>query len=1264
MSLAVRSPDGRLPAASLVELSGLPEEVAAEELLESVQTAPSSLAGSRFRPNGWRGQVVDYRADSKQYLVETFTGLRVTVAPENLTTFEPQHPEQGGFHCAWPPEGDVAALASFSSAAASTLAKEDYCVVQLSLSEETTSGATAEVHYGRQKWKRLRKEFEPAYLGRHSKCKTAWLEEMIEEKQEMESPVDALDLYLARFTQLMLPVAPFCMDFMPHSRTSGLLRVPVASGEHVELPEEVSEEDIVRGLVDEHIDFMKRRKLCMILLADGSGGELTLIPKDASKEHVVLNSRAGRLVIFRHDRMSYTYRPDSQEDLVLQAWVMTAPVELKGAVIEGDARARDELYGLLSGPNTPDGRRICAYGVGLNLPGGSQDFLDNYWLSILSGTDGYVKAPLSRFDIDPYTRTGDDWAIGYTYTVHGGFCQEILSFDNDFFKVPYEEAKYMAPACRNLLERGYEALQRSGFSKQTLPGKNIGVYIGHSGDDWACDPRFTSESPQGLAARKWSALGGRICFSLGLKGPQVLTDTACSSALVAYCVGHTALRTVTKAQVGCASDSGITEALMMGANMIPGPGNFINLCGPHMLSVAGRCFTFDASADGFERGEGASGFFVRSVENVTQDAIATVIGACTNQDGRSASMTAPNGPAQQSCIRGSMKEADRQANEITCSELHGTGTALGDPIEVGALRGVMQDRKVPIMQTSAKTHIGHLEANAGQAGIIKCMLMCNACAGSPNCHLFSLNPHLDTHGYPTIFNTELTEYGNQSGYSGVSSFGFGGANARADIFAVASRGSRKTGQKLNLEKVDYMQVMCPFDSGPMHYVDGREVPLPSSRRYHRSKYHADAIRDEFDDYEMNSSLYEGKYQLEAPEEEADDAPEEPITVVGSWDNFKTPAQIQPSNDGDSWSFLVRLGETRCERFQLRLSGDPGKAIYPVARNGSMRTRVIGPWMQGEGNYWLIDGRDDEVPAGSIYRVTFSWGVRLSMRWEVASEALALATQSMQVLGSVTRHKYFVTGSWTSWNCVEMSEVSEAEGQKAWETTVRIGMSRSESFRFVRDQDMEQVIYPARNVQDAEAKVTPVRGPDELCNEKAWRVTGKYGEQVRLRLQIVDALVIVSVQSVAKPAAAWSATSVTGPARHGYYITGTFNQWTPELMSPESGDRPGVYRYRSMVGRGRQERFVILVDEDPGLALYPTTPGGCPPGFAIVAGPGPTEDRDFQIVCLKEGVEFEIILDLNAADKRKVVDIRWHGDRADVESMKMHFFDFFGNALAA
>ncbi|CAE8718312.1 unnamed protein product [Polarella glacialis] len=779
---------------------------------------------------------------------------------------------------------------------------------------------------------------------------------------------------------MMLPLAPFALDFLPHSRTSSMVRLPLTSGDVEKPGQHVSDEDIASGLVDDHIQFLKRRRLCMFLMTATGGGELTLLPKDSDAPSVALPIVAGRLVVFRHGRMSYAYSPQAATDLVLQAWVLTAPEQLKILRVEGDQRSKDEMYGLLSGPNTPEGPCVNVFGIGLNLPGDSHGSEHNFWAACVAGTDGQVKVPYARFDIDEYCRVGDDWQLGYSYTCHGGFVgQDIYAFDNEFFNVPKEEAFILAPASRQLLEKGYEALFNSGFRKKDLRGRRIGVYIGHSGDDWAmpCGPTMGSDDchKYGAQARQWSCIAGRLCFALGLKGPQALLDTACSSALVAYGVGHTALRRCQAFQSNCGADSGLSEALMAGANLMPGPGNYINLSGPHMLSAAGRCFTFNATADGFERGEGASAFFVRSQDMDSREARAAVIGACMNQDGRSASMTAPNGPSQQECIRGSMREACLEANQVTCGELHGTGTALGDPIEVGALRGVMQNRNIPMLQTSAKSLIGHLEANAGQAGMIKCMLMCSACAGTPNCHLQVLNPHLDVNGYPTIFDTEICDYGNQSGYSGVSSFGFGGANARADIFAAASRGARKTGA-LDLEKVDYVTLSCPFDEGPMHHIDGREVPLAASSRYQRGRYRANAIRDEFASYDYNSSLYDGQYQLRPPtaEQSCDEAPTEPIFIVGSWDAFQEAREMQPVDGDRTWTALVQLGETRCERFQLRVGNDKLRAIYPAVRNGSTRTRVVGPHHQGEGLYWMLDGRDEEVPAGSMFRLTFGWGL--------------------------------------------------------------------------------------------------------------------------------------------------------------------------------------------------------------------------------------------------------------------------------------------------
>ncbi|CAJ1351095.1 unnamed protein product [Effrenium voratum] len=202
-----------------------------------------------------------------------------------------------------------------------------------------------------------------------------------------------------------------------------------------------------------------------------------------------------------------------------------------------------------------------------------------------------------------------------------------------------------------------------------------------------------------------------------------------------------------------------------------------------MLSFLGRCFTYDKTADGYLRGEGVAGIFLE-LQEYSKEAFAAMPASQANQDGKSASITAPNGPSQEKCIKACFREAKYLPSEVDCFETHGTGTALGDPIEVGAFRRiyVQSPRVQPLLVTSSKTNLGHLEGCAGMAGFIKCALQVMRCECSPNIHLRERNPHLETEGFPAQFVSEgmVTQY--NSCVSGVSSFGFGGTNAHAMAF--------------------------------------------------------------------------------------------------------------------------------------------------------------------------------------------------------------------------------------------------------------------------------------------------------------------------------------------------------------------------------------------------------------------------------------------------------------------------------------------------
>ncbi|CAE7780146.1 ppsA [Symbiodinium sp. CCMP2456] len=220
-----------------------------------------------------------------------------------------------------------------------------------------------------------------------------------------------------------------------------------------------------------------------------------------------------------------------------------------------------------------------------------------------------------------------------------------------------------------------------------------------------------------------------------------------------------------------------------GTQLAYGPFGFVGCCSGGMLSFKGRCFTYDVSADGYLRGEGVSSIFLE-LKEFGREVFTLMPASQANQDGRSASITAPNGPSQERCIRACFREAKYQPAEVDCFETHGTGTALGDPIEVGAFKRIyaQSQRAHPLMVTSSKTNLGHLEGGAGMAGFIKCILQVMRCEASPNIHLRERNPHLDVEGFPTQFLSEglVTHY--NTAVTGVSSFGFGGTNAHAMAF--------------------------------------------------------------------------------------------------------------------------------------------------------------------------------------------------------------------------------------------------------------------------------------------------------------------------------------------------------------------------------------------------------------------------------------------------------------------------------------------------
>ncbi|MBP2677779.1 MAG: hypothetical protein H6Q82_844, partial [Deltaproteobacteria bacterium] len=441
---------------------------------------------------------------------------------------------------------------------------------------------------------------------------------------------------------------------------------------------------------------------------------------------------------------------------------------MKKAIVEIRA-----LRGRLAEAESRSNEPIAIVGCALRFPGAAD--VESYWSLLAGGVDAIREIPRDRWDIDAFFDPDPD-APGKMYTRSGGFLREIDRFDARFFGISPREAASMDPQHRLLLEVAWEALEDAGISAESLNGTPTGVYIGISNSDYGrmvlSDPaRIDTYASIGTS---YSVIAGRLSYLLGLQGPSIAVDTACSSSLVAVHLAVQSLRS---------GESRV--AIAGGSNLMISPEVNVNFCKARMLAPDGKCKTFDAGADGYVRGEGCGVVVLKRLSDalVEGDRIRAVVrGTAVNQDGRSSGLTAPNGPSQEAVIRAALANAGLEAGDVDYVEAHGTGTSLGDPIEVGALGAALcagrpTDR--PLRIGSVKTNIGHLEASAGVAGLIKVILALERETIPAQLHFHVPNPHIDWARWPVevVMEAEPWPRGDHRRVAGVSSFGFSGTNA-------------------------------------------------------------------------------------------------------------------------------------------------------------------------------------------------------------------------------------------------------------------------------------------------------------------------------------------------------------------------------------------------------------------------------------------------------------------------------------------------------
>jgi len=396
-----------------------------------------------------------------------------------------------------------------------------------------------------------------------------------------------------------------------------------------------------------------------------------------------------------------------------------------------------------------------------------------FWELLRKGVDAITEVPSDRWDVDAYHSENPD--PGKVTTRFGGFLDKVDLFDPAFFGISPREAARIDPQQRLLLEVSWEALENAFIPPGSLAGTQTGVFVGISSYDYS---RLQFNNPEMIDAyagtgNAHSIAANRLSYIFDLRGPSMAVDTACSSSLVA---SHLACQSLRNGE----SDL----ALAGGVNLILTPELSITFSQARMLSPDGHCKTFDASADGYVRGEGCGVVVLKRLSDALRDGdniLALIRGSAVNQDGRSNGLTAPNGLAQQEVIHRALADAQIAPHQIGYVETHGTGTPLGDPIEISSLRVVLENGQAngKTLIGSVKTNIGHLESAAGIAGLIKTVLALQNEAIPPHLHLKELNPYLSLEDSHIEIGTYLRPWKlrEEPRLAGVSSFGFGGTNA-------------------------------------------------------------------------------------------------------------------------------------------------------------------------------------------------------------------------------------------------------------------------------------------------------------------------------------------------------------------------------------------------------------------------------------------------------------------------------------------------------
>ncbi|WP_309891775.1 SDR family NAD(P)-dependent oxidoreductase [Archangium sp.] len=450
---------------------------------------------------------------------------------------------------------------------------------------------------------------------------------------------------------------------------------------------------------------------------------------------------------------------------------------------------------------------IAIIGMGCRFPGGVGSPAE-LWNLLRGGVDAITEIPADRWDREAWYDPDPD-APDKTTIRHGGFIDDVAGFDAGLFRISPREARCMDPQHRLLLEVAWQALENAGQDPQRLMGTNTGVFMGFMNNDYASLAELAELEGHLATGNGISNAVGRLSFVLGIHGPSVALDTACSSSLVAI---HSAVESLRKRETHL--------ALAGGVSLILAPGLTLLMSKLGGLALDGHCKTFDASADGYVRSEGCGVLVLKRLSDAQRDrdrVVAVIRGSAVNHGGRSGGFSQPNARAQQALLREALARSQTLPQQVSYLEAHGTGTPLGDPIEYRAAAAVYssgRDPNEPLHIGSIKTNIGHAEAAAGVAGVMKVALALQARQIPAHLNLKNLSPEIDLNAVPARIPTALTPWQPIGGrrIAGVSGFGMSGINAHLIIEEASPSASRVDVAQAALARTELVALSAQSDA--------------------------------------------------------------------------------------------------------------------------------------------------------------------------------------------------------------------------------------------------------------------------------------------------------------------------------------------------------------------------------------------------------------------------------------------------------------------